>query len=100
MNRQFNGQLDDFGIWNRVLSAAEVAAIWNNGAGKPLSAFPAAPKPSSLAIARSPNGVSIVYTGTLQSADSAIGPWTDVAGATSPYAAAATGAQKYFRSRN
>jgi len=100
LNRQFNGQLDDIGIWNRVLSAEEVAAIWNSGAGRPLSAFPAAPKPAGVSIARSANGVSITYTGTLQSADSVSGPWTDVAGATSPYGTAASGAQKYFRSRN
>lgn len=36
-------------------------------------------------------------SGTLQSADSVNGPWTDVAGATSPHSAATSGSAGYFR---
>ena len=36
-------------------------------------------------------------TGTLQSADSLSGPWTDILGATSPYFAVASAAQKFYR---
>lgn len=74
LNRQSNGQLDDFGIWNRVLTAEEVAAIWNNGAGRPLGAFPAAPRPASGTITRTAGNVTITCTGTLQSADNVLGP--------------------------
>jgi len=38
--------------------------------------------------------------GILQSADDLNGPWTDVPGATSPYAVATTGTQKFYRTRN
>ena len=36
-------------------------------------------------------------TGTLQSAPVVTGPYTDVAGASSPYTLTASGAQQYFR---
>lgn len=32
-NRPFNGLLDEFGIWNRTLTQAEVTALYNGGAG-------------------------------------------------------------------
>jgi hypothetical protein len=38
--------------------------------------------------------------GTLQSADDPGGPWTDVPGATSPYATPTTAAKKFYRVRN
>jgi hypothetical protein len=38
--------------------------------------------------------------GTLQSADDVTGPWTDVPGATSPYAVATSAARKFYRVRN
>ena len=41
----------------------------------------------------------LTYDGTLQSADTITGTWTDVAGATSPYATAPSGAMKFFRYR-
>jgi len=31
--RAFNGLMDEVGIWDRALSAAEVAQLWNGGAG-------------------------------------------------------------------
>ena len=38
-NRYWHGKVDDIAIWNRVLTPAEVAALYAGGAGKPLSAF-------------------------------------------------------------
>lgn len=59
-----------------------------------------APQPTAdVSIARTANGVSITFTGTLQSADSVTGPWTDVAGATSPFTVNVTGGQKFYRAR-
>lgn len=37
--REWEGEIDDIAIWNRPLLQAEVEALYNNGAGKPLSAF-------------------------------------------------------------
>jgi hypothetical protein len=58
------------------------------------SAVPA----TTLAITRTSNGVSITFTGTLQSADSVTGTWTDVPG-TSPLTVPTTGTMKFYRSR-
>ncbi len=39
LNRQWTGQIDDIGLWNRVLSAAEVSALYAGGTGKPVGDF-------------------------------------------------------------
>ncbi len=52
-----------------------------------------------ISLARDGANVVITYTGTLQSADSVNGPYTDVVGASSPYSTPASGAAKYFRSK-
>jgi hypothetical protein len=57
------------------------------------------PKPT-LSIARSGADVMVTYTGTLQGAVVVTGPFTDVAGATSPYKVPLTGAAKLYRSKN
>jgi hypothetical protein len=52
-------------------------------------------------VTRSGSNILIEWTGTatLESADALSGAWTPVAGATSPYPAANTGAAKFFRLR-
>lgn len=37
--RNWHGEIDDVAIWNRALTSAEVDQIWNNGIGRPVSAF-------------------------------------------------------------
>jgi len=37
MNLFFNGSLDETGVWNRSLTSAEVATLWNGGAGIPFA---------------------------------------------------------------
>jgi len=54
--------------------------------------------PPSLSATRTATGLSITFTGKLQSADNVAGPYTDVAGATSPAAITASGAGKFYRS--
>lgn len=53
----------------------------------------------TLSVARTAAGLSITYTGTLQSADAITGPWTDVTGATSPLAVTTSQGQKFYRSK-
>jgi hypothetical protein len=57
-----------------------------------------APAPT-LHLVTTPTGITITYTGVLQSADSVNGTFQDVAGATSPYSTATTGMARYFRAR-
>ena len=54
---------------------------------------------ASISIARSAAGVTITFGGTLQSSDSVTGPFTDVAGATSPASIPVSGSAKFFRAR-
>ena len=39
LGRTWNGELDDIGIWNRVLKEDEIAQLFANGNGKAISAF-------------------------------------------------------------
>jgi hypothetical protein len=55
--------------------------------------------PGPLSVTKTAAGVDITFTGTLQAADVVIGPYSDVAGATSPYSAKTTSAAQYFRAR-
>jgi metallophosphoesterase (TIGR03768 family) len=50
-----------------------------------------------LSIGRDASGEVITFTGKLQSADSILGPWTEVQGATSPYAVSAPSGTKFYR---
>jgi len=49
LNRQWNGEIDDIGLWNRVLAPQEIALLYNKGQGMPVSALPgvSAPVPPS-----------------------------------------------------
>lgn len=51
----------------------------------------------TISIARDGAGISVTFTGTLQSADSVDGPWTDEAGASSPLSVGSAGARKFYR---
>ena len=51
----------------------------------------------TLSVARQGGNVVVTYTGTLQSADSVSGPYTAVAGATSPLSVTPAGGQKFYR---
>lgn len=51
----------------------------------------------TLGVARSGGNVVLTYTGSLQSADNVKGPYTAVAGATSPFTVTPAGAGKFYR---
>ncbi len=101
--RQWNGEIDDVGIWNRVLSATEVAALWNSGAGLALSTLPKAPAPLTATVARSGSNITIQWTpagGTLESSASlgAGAAWTTV-GTANPATVAIGAGNLYYRVR-
>ena len=54
----------------------------------------------SLSLNRSATGLTITFTGTLQSADSLTGTWTDVLNVTSPFIVPPSGTRKFYRTRN
>ena len=56
-----------------------------------------APRPN-LSVARSPTGLTLTFTGTLESADNPTGPWTNLAGA-SPLPITAASPKKFYRAK-
>jgi len=52
---------------------------------------------AAIAIANDGGNIAITYEGTLQSADSVTGPYSDVAGASSPFSVTADAPQKFYR---
>ena len=61
---------------------------------------PVSGEPPSVSVRRAGAQVEIVYGGgILESAATPKGPWSEVAGASSPYRANADGAQRYFRAK-
>lgn len=103
--------IDDFAVYSKALTEANVTAL--KGGGKP-TALPASAglvaywdfnsllategaKFSKISIAA--GNITMEWTGggVLQRADSVTGPWTDVAGATSPRTVSATGTGGFYR---
>jgi hypothetical protein len=55
------------------------------------------PPTGTISVARTATGISLTFTGRLQSADAITGPWTDVANATSPAEVPIAGSAKFYR---
>ena len=54
---------------------------------------------ATLSLTRTVTGISLEFSGTLQSADSVTGPWSDETAATSPFAVTPTGGMKFYRAK-
>lgn len=87
------GQYNEFRLYSGAMGPAQVAA--NASAGP--DNLPA-PRPT-LGVSREAAAVRITFTGSLESAPGITGPWTPVAGATSPFTEAANSGQRYYRAR-
>lgn len=95
---QENGQadIDDMGIWRRVLSPLEVTALYAAGSqGRSFDTY----GPVSLAIEKVGGELELIWeAGTLESADNVGGPYTPVVGAAAPYHKVTVGAgSKFYR---
>lgn len=89
--------LDDVCVWRRVLTPLEVGAIYSAG-----STYGAGVASAPVQISIQPAGkdIQLVWSaGLLQSADSVTGPFTDVAGAQSPYTVTPSTEKKFYRVR-
>jgi hypothetical protein len=107
-----HGLIDDFAVYATALTEADIAKLAAGTAPTALAAstkimaywdfnsVAATATAPTLSATRTATGLTIQFTGTLQSADTVTGAFTDVAGATSPYAVAAGAGQKYYRSKN
>jgi hypothetical protein len=45
LNRQWEGEIDDIALWNRVLAEEEIAFLYNGGEGTPVSSLPGVTAP-------------------------------------------------------
>ena len=88
---------------NIVLEGTSAAP---QGSGSPARApinavqlVPAAASATSISIKKTATGIEITYQGTLQSAATLSGTFSDVAGATSPYSTTATDAARFFKAK-
>ncbi|MBC8245912.1 MAG: hypothetical protein H8E20_16175 [Verrucomicrobia bacterium] len=76
----FNGVVDEFAIFNTVLTADQIAGRYEIGN---FSAEP--PAPPTISVVNNGDGsVTVTFEGKLQTATSVNGPWADAEGATSP----------------
>jgi hypothetical protein len=93
-----SADLDDLGVWRRVLSPLEIYELNYSGVhfGAALDAY----GPVSLAVVMSGTGPVVIWqAGTLFQAGTPAGPWLAVPGAVAPYYNVIPGATgpKYFR---
>lgn len=85
--RYFAGALAHAAFFTTALTGTQIQQIVN-------AANPVMP---TLSLSLSGQNIVINYTGTLQSSTNALGPYTTVLGATSPYTVPTTGAHQFFR---
>jgi len=93
LNRQWVGEIDDVGLWNRVLAPEEIALLYNAGQGTPVSELPGmsspvpAVRPYSIGLNFGADEVSGGKQGTLAPSDAAGVPgvaqanWNNLTGA-------------------
>ena len=94
----FNGSMDEARIENSVRSPAWVWASWATVAGSPFATFGSiVPAPVTLHCQVVGGQLVLTWTaGTLQSAPTPAGPYTDIPGASSPFSLVPSSAQQYF----
>jgi hypothetical protein len=87
---------EDDGTWYRCVVSVPGASVTSEAA---LLTIGGAARPT-VSVTRGDGTVTIEWTsGTLESAPTVLGPWTEVTGATSPYTVPATGAGMFYRAR-
>ena len=96
--------MDELAVWDRGLPPSEITALYTAGnGGKALDTIVLTPPATSGTLHASIAAGQITVTwssGTLQSASSPIGPWTDVSNATGgTHTEAVAAGAKFFRSR-
>jgi hypothetical protein len=101
--QMFEGELDDIAIWNRVVTAEEVATLYKGGEGTAISSLAGINAPIVTSVTRSGSGISLQWVpagGTLESSPTlgAGAVWTPVGTANPASIPAGTGAA-YYRVR-
>lgn len=92
----FEGAIDAVAIFNKAIPGDRVEEHFRAGREGGSIAEPPVGDPT-ISIANDGGNIGITYEGTLQSADSVTGPYSDVAGASSPFSVTADAPQKFYR---
>jgi hypothetical protein len=95
-----SADIDDLGVWSRVLSPAEICDIWSAASSAGRSFDTVAPAMSvTITITRTAGGLLLSWpSGTLLQSSSVNGPWTPVPNAAAPsYTVSPTGADMFYR---
>jgi hypothetical protein len=95
----YNGLMDDFRFYDRILTDPEIASIHANGALVDTTALQVRLNFDSTPV----HGITITWQcpdGVLQSATNVAGPYTDVPAATSPYSVPSQSTTKFYRYRH
>lgn len=95
----YNGLMDDFRFYNRILTDPEIASIHTSGALVDTTALQVRLNFDATPV----HGITITWQcpdGVLQSATNVAGPYTDVPSATSPYSVPSQSATKFYRYRH
>jgi hypothetical protein len=96
--------MDELAVWDRGLPLSEITALYNAGnTGKALDTIVLTPPATAgtLHASLAAGKITVTWTsGTLQSAASLNGPWTDVSNATGgTFTEAVASGAKFYRSR-
>ncbi|HEV2320434.1 MAG TPA: DUF2341 domain-containing protein [Verrucomicrobiae bacterium] len=100
-NQYFDGLMDETRIEDSVRDPAWVWASWATVADNAFASYSLVEPPAPILSGQLVSGQLVLTwtTGALQSAPAVNGPYSDVSGATSPYAVAPSLSQQYFRLR-
>jgi hypothetical protein len=92
-------QMDDLGVWRRALTANEAYTAWY--VGQNYSSSYDNYGPVRLELRRNASGIQLIWqAGTLEQADTLVGPWTTVGGAAAPtYQVGTSSDSKFYRVR-
>lgn len=101
-NLYFDGSMDETRIEDSVRDRAWIWASWATVADTNFSSYGAIEPPAPFLYSQTQNGQLILTwtNGILQSAPAVTGPYSDVSGSTSPYAALPTQSRQFFRLRS
>ncbi|MFO1500894.1 MAG: LamG-like jellyroll fold domain-containing protein, partial [Verrucomicrobiota bacterium] len=103
--------MDDFAVFSTAVSAENAAKLAQGAAPASLtnetlialwefndvSTQPGGDKALAVSLSADRANITLTFTGTLQSADTVLGPWTNVNAATSPTTVPVAGGSKFYR---
>lgn len=95
-----DADMDDLGIWRRLLTPQEIRRIYQAGlTGRDLTQAGGGDEAITLRLTRNQGSINLVWEGggVLQRALAVAGPWEDVPAATNPFRLDATSGQAFFR---